>query len=210
MGYDLEQWKKRVQYRTDLSGVLYHLTKCEIKEDGKVTLNALDRLIKILVEGKINGSSTESGFIIGDRKAVCFQDAPMSGIVQNIVHEEEFRKELGGKIRYRGIGIAFSKSYIFRNGGRPVLYEEKSKAKIMLPREEWWRIVNFNLVQDDNIIDWTHEREWRMPEDEFHFDVSDVVVLLPNTQQYRSFIERCPKEILKKIKGIVQLGLMRY
>lgn len=210
MGYDSEKWKKRIQYRTDLSGSLYHLTKSQINEDGKVILNALDRLIKILVEGKIDGSSTESGFIIGDRKAVCFQDAPMSGIVQNIVHEQEFRKELGGKIRYRGTGIAFSKPYIFRHGGRPVLYEEKSIAKSMLPRDEWWRIVNFELSQNDNIIDWTHEREWRLPEDEFHFDLSDVVVLLPNSKQYKKFIEKCPKEVLKEIRGIVQLGLMRY
>lgn len=210
MGYDFENWKKRIQYRTDLSSSLYHLTKSERNEDGKVTLQAHDRLIQILTERKLNGSSTEKGFIIGNRKAVCFQDAPTSGIVQNVVHEQEFRKELGGKIRYRGTGLVFPKPYIFNEGGRPVIYERKEIAKAILPRDEWWRIVNYDLSQGDNIIDWTHEREWRLPGDEFHFELSKAMVLLANRKQYKLFIEKCPKEILGEIGGIVQLGLMRY
>ncbi|HFK1791175.1 TPA: DUF2971 domain-containing protein [Bacillus pacificus] len=210
MGYDWEKWERRIKYRSDLGGYLYHLTKPEENEDGKIIMSALDRLLKIIKERKLNGSSTKSGFIMGSKKAICFQDAPIHGIVQNIVHEQDFRKELGNKVRYRGIGLAFPKTYIFKSGGRPVFYEKKEIAKNILPKDEWWRIVNLDLSQNDNIIDWTHEKEWRLPENEFHFDLSEAVVLLPNRTMYQEFIEECPLDSLKEIEGIVQLGPLMY
>ncbi|MGE6364489.1 DUF2971 domain-containing protein [Bacillus paramycoides] len=210
MGYDSEKWAKRILYRTDLSGFLYHLTKDEIDVNGNTIRSALDRLLKIIGERKINGSSTESGFIIGDRKAVCFQDAPINGIVQNVVHEHTFKAELGGKVRYVGFGLAFSKSYIYRLGGRPVLYEKKEIAKTILPRQEWWRIVDFDMSRDDSIVDWTHEREWRLPMNDFHFDIRGVVVILPNFDMYREFISKCNPEDLKLIGGIIQISPLAY
>lgn len=206
MGYKYEHWAKRIQYRTDLSGFVYHLTKPELNSDGKLVTSAIERLIKILRERKLNGSSTQSGFITGKRKAVCFQDAPTSGIVQNIVHEAEFRSELGGKVRYVGIGLAFPKSYIFQQGGRPVMYEGKETAKKILPPEEHWRIVDFSLMNKVNIVDWTHEREWRLPADEFHFDLSRAVVLLPNGDLHKSFLEKMDDEDLQTINGIIQIS----
>jgi len=122
MAYDFEKWKERIKSRTDLSGYVYHLTKPVLDVNGNTTLKAIDRLINIINERKLDGSSTQSGFIIGNKKAVCFQDAPIRGIAQNVIHEQDFRKELGGKIRYKGIGLAFTKPYIFNKGGRPVIY----------------------------------------------------------------------------------------
>lgn len=210
MGYNRDKWQRRLQNRSDLSGFVYHLTKAELNKDGKVTISALNRLLKIIKERKINGSSTESGFIIGKRKAVCFQDAPISGIVQNVLHENNFREELGGKIRYTYLGLAFPKPYIFQQGGRPVFYEEKEKAKNVLPPDEHWRIVDFSLINKDNIIDWTHEREWRLPGDEFHFDLSKAVILLPNGERYKQLIEELPEEDLKTAQGIIQISPLVY
>ncbi|GAL31224.1 hypothetical protein JCM19239_6609 [Vibrio variabilis] len=34
------------------------------------------------------------------------------------------------------------------------MYENTTIAKSLLPESEWWRIVNFNLASDENIIDW--------------------------------------------------------
>ena len=210
MGYDLKKWVNRMKSRTDLSAYTYHLTKSELNEKGEVTMESLDRLLKIIKEKKLIGSNTQSGFITGNRKAVCFQDAPISGITQNIMHEQDFREDLGGKVRYLAFGLAFSKVYIFQEGGRPVLYEKKEIAKEILPRNEWWRIVNFDLDDEDNLIDWTHEREWRLPLDEFHFDLSFAIVILPNEHMYRKFIEKVPSEDLKSIKGIIQAGAVIY
>jgi len=204
MGYNYEHWAKRIQYRTDLSGFVYHLTKPKSDSPEDIVTAVTERLIKIIQERKLIGSSTQSGFITGNRKAVCFQDAPISGIVQNVVHEGAFRRELGGKIRYVGLGLAFPKSYIFQQGGRPVMYEKKETAKKILPKDEWWRIVDFNLMDRENIVDWTHEREWRLPADEFHFDLSRAVILLPNSDIHKLFLRKMADEDLQTINGIIQ------
>ena len=38
--------------------------------------------------------SLKSGFIAGDSPAVCFQDAPLYGLTQNLIHEQYFQKDL--------------------------------------------------------------------------------------------------------------------
>lgn len=194
MAFSKDKWIKRIKSRTDVSAYVYHLTKAEVDDDGKKVLDALGRLLKIVSERKINGSTTKSGFITGDRKAVCFQDAPITGIVQNVLHENDYREELGGKTRYTYLGIAFPKPYIFQNGGRPVLYEEKELAKKFLPKDEWWRIVDYNLSNEKKIVDWTHEREWRMPTDEFHFDLSKAILLVPNSSRHNQLIKKLPEK----------------
>jgi hypothetical protein len=50
------------------------------KEEGK---SPLDVLFEILKDKTIKGS-TNSGYISGSDPAVCFQDAPLNGIAQNI------------------------------------------------------------------------------------------------------------------------------
>lgn len=210
LGYSYENWRKRIQYRTDLSGYVYHLTKGETNNGSDGISHPLDRLIKIITERILIGSSTKSGFITGNRKAICFQDAPISGIVQNVLHENTYREDLGSKIRYTYLGLAFPKPYIFQNGGRPVLYEEREKAKKILPPEEYWRIVDFSLNNKENIVDWSHEREWRLPADEFHFDLSKATILLPNETTYRDLIDKLPKEDIKALMGIIQISALVY
>ncbi|WMX55653.1 MULTISPECIES: DUF2971 domain-containing protein [unclassified Peribacillus] len=206
-GYDLEMWRKRSKERTDITGHLTHLTR--IPRDNSEPLNVVikrgvDILIKILKERKIIGSNPSQGFIVGNNPAVCFQEAPLYGVCQNIYHEQENRQALGGKNRYDALGLSFAKRYVFEKGGRPVLYEDKDIAKKILPMEEWWRIVSFNLADEGKIIDWTHEREWRVKED-FKFELSETYVLLLNQATYRYFIEEIDKDTLKELKGIVVL-----
>lgn len=61
--------------RPDLSPYLIHLTRGTEDEDG---YSALENLLSILEYGRIWGSNTQSGFIIGRRKAACFMDVPSS------------------------------------------------------------------------------------------------------------------------------------
>ena len=207
MGYTVTEWRNRLSERTDLSTSIVHLTR-----RGRHN-NVIDQLLEILTEKKLIGSTTESGFIVGDIPAVCFQDAPLQSISQNIWFEQKYRKtNKSAKIRYRAVGLAFKKTYAYRRGARPVLYEQTRQAKRILPPEEWWRIVNFDLSNDDSIIDWTHEREWRAPND-FKFAISQATVLVPNAKAYKALMEACMDrglDIHLKVKGIVVMNILLF
>ena len=174
-----DKWKKRIAERTDVSGHLVHLTKANDE------ISAEKVLMKILEERVINGSTTDSGFICGKKAAVCFQDAPLYSIAQNIYYEQKLRKEKEeSKVRYTGFGLLFTKIYVFKKDGRPAIYDKTISAKKYLPENEWWRIVNLDLSDEDRFIDWTHEREWRVP-NSFEFELSKVHVLVPNEKAYK-------------------------
>lgn len=198
MPYTIDDWKERVRYRSDLSSYLFHLTK-ENDEN-----SAIDVLIKILSEKKLIGSDVEKGFIVGNNPAVCFQDVPLYSLCQNTFHEKKYREKLGGKIRYRPIGLGFKKNYIFNKGGRPVIYERTIKAKEFLPEDQWWRIVNIDLGNAKSIIDWSHEKEWRVKGD-MNFNLSETYVILVNKKAYKKFVNKVEPTIIKEIAGIIVL-----
>lgn len=211
-GFTLEMWKDRIANRSDLTGMLTHLTKpseedlieLDITNEKEVNLKAVDNLIKILTDKKINGSTCK-GFINGDIPAVCFQEVPMYSLVQNVKYEQLQRKENNSnKIRYCGVGLSFNKFYIFANKGRQVIYDDTEVMKSILPKELYWRIVKMRLIMNDNIVDWSHEREWRCPE-EFNFDLKNAHIILYDYNCYKYFYEKCPKDIIDKIYGITIL-----
>ncbi|MGV8979910.1 DUF2971 domain-containing protein [Clostridium sp.] len=203
-----DDWRNRIAERNDLTGTLVHLTKPANIEG--VNLIALDVLIKILKDKCIEGSTTESGFICGNRKAICFQDAPLYSLTQNIYYEQKLLKsDKNKKIRYYGYGLLFDKPYIYNKNGRPVIYDKTDDAKGYLPDKEWWRIVNLDLSNAGRYIDWTHEREWRVP-DLFKFELSEVVVLVPNDRSYKEFHKRCDKDIIDKIRSVINLGVLFF
>lgn len=201
MSYTREQWLRRYHNRTDISIYLTHLTKGNDDEG----LNSVDVLIKILNEKVLCGSTKKNGFISGSDRAVCFQEAPLQGVCQNLMHEMTYREELGGKKRYSGNGLTFEKNYVYHRGGRPVLYEKIQEAKRILPKDEWWRIVSYDIGSDEHIIDWSHEREWRVKGD-FEFELSEVYVLLSKKEVYKYFVQRVDETILKEIAGIIVLN----
>lgn len=216
MGINFKQWQNRVASRSDLTGRVTHLTKPTgiISKDTsfeELNIMATDNLIKILQEKRLIGSTTNSGYIIGERRAVCFQDTPLYALAQNVEYERN-RRESGvdDKLRYCGIGLSFVKADLFHYyNGRPVIYEQTEKAKQFLPKNEWWRIVNYDFRYNQkgrNIIDWTHEREWRVPDDmEFEFNKGFVQVILYSPECVKYFLKNCPSEIVDKIYGITTL-----
>jgi len=197
MSYNKKTWRKRYRNRSDISTYVTHLTK------GNNVLDAWDVLIKILKEKTLKAAA-ETSYVIGDNKVVCFQDMPIYGVCQNAYHEENNRTELGNKLRYNPIGVLFEKTYIFKKGGRPVIYEQKNKAKSIFPPEEWWRVVNFDLYNENAIIDWTHEREWRV-KDDFHFDLKEAIIVVPSHSNFKFEEDRIGKEIFQSIKGFIHL-----
>ena len=210
MVYNLKKWKERLASRSDLSSQLIHLTKDSIVK-GK-TISALSNLKNIISERTINGSNN-NGYVVGKKSATCFQDAPLYAACQNTYFEQKNQKSASVKnIRYLPIGIMFPKEYIFEKDGRPVLYEKTLVAKKILPKEEWWRIVNFDMSNHNSIIDWTHEREWRVPGN-FEFDIEQATLLFVKTSIYKSFIkwdEKQEEPIIGKIKSLVVLSDVFY
>lgn len=204
MAYDSKLWRKRYIERSDLTTELVHLTRSQ-KTENK---SALEVLFAILQSKKLLGSTTSSGFIVGDTPAVCFQDAPLSAVGQNCWFEQTFRKENSwAKKRYDPTGLIISKKLIFNSGGRPAIYDITNDAKSYLPKSEWWRIVNFNLGNTDSIIDWSHEREWRIPT-EFKFKISDVTLLFANNSDVKKFIKLCDengKSYYRDARGIATM-----
>lgn len=202
MGYTHEVWRNRYSERTDLATSLTHLTRAT--DESKIH----EVLFKILSDGKILGSNTKEGFIVGKNKAVCFQDAPLHAICQNCWFEQKLRKgQSNAKVRYSPTGLLFKKTMIYTRGGRPVVYDSTEAAKSYLPESEWWRIVNFDISNEKKMVDWTHEREWRVKGD-FDFEISDVVLLFTKPVTLKNFIALCDKEekpYYKQVAGLVNL-----
>ena len=209
-----KEWGERISHRTDISVGVVHLTK----EAGE--LSALEVLMKIIEEQTIVGSTNKTvdghprGFICGNDPVVCFQDVPLYSLSENILWEQQLHKKKSeSPIRYAPFGLRFDKRYVFRNGGRPVIYEKTDIAKSFLPEDEYWRIVKLDLENNDNIIDWTHEREWRIKGD-FHFELSEVEILLSDQSSLKKFNKYCKEKnmenLLNEIKGIVVLKSLLF
>jgi hypothetical protein len=204
-------WVRRHAERTDISTFAVHL----IRPPGGEANNtkAVDVLMTILKEKRLRGSDG-SGFIHGSRPAVCFQDTPMPFIAQNLWFEKKYRDDkLGSRVRYLACGLVFEKAFLYSEGARPVIYDDPTAAKQYLPQDQWWRIVRFDLSDQDKMVDWTHEREWRLPGD-LEFDLSQVFVLLGGPPAFHRFIDLCREDtevdILKSIQGIISLPPLLY
>ena len=150
--------------RHDLSGGLIHLTRerggyelgDEFLEPPPVRSTPPFEVLKeILLSGVLKGSGN-SGYVKGNRKAVCLSEMPISAVP----HFAATPGELVTKKRYRFYGLALSKKTVFQYGGRPVIYLPDGEAT-WIPTEERWRHVRFEFGS----VDHTHEREWRVPGD---------------------------------------------
>ncbi|MCD9548591.1 DUF2971 domain-containing protein [Photobacterium carnosum] len=195
--------------RQDLSSSLVHLTRAATIDGER--LSSVDVLLKILRERVIVGSTTDSGFIRGDRSAVCFQDAPLYSVAQNLKYEKELVQAGSTRNRYSGCGLVFSKYYLFERGCRPVIYDKLNEGSEYLNERELYRLVKLDLSNIDNIIDWSHEREWRLPGNlEFAVDATGIV--LETKQDFSEFIVKCQlpenESILNQTCGIIVLDAL--
>ncbi|MCT7942416.1 hypothetical protein [Shewanella holmiensis] len=207
MGYNLESWVTRFAERSDLSTRLVHLTK------PTSTFSEMEVLFQILESGEIKGSDSE-GYVIGSRKAACFQDAPLDAICQNCWYEQKYREEknINAKIRYEPIGLLVDKEDVYSHGGRPVIYDKTAEAMRYLKQDQHWRIVNLDLDDTSNIVDWTHEREWRVP-DAYKLNLSKTILLFTNEGDSREFIKLCESKghnFHREVAGFVTLSTLLY
>lgn len=173
--------------RPDFSQGLVHLTK----ERGDV--KSFDVLKEILQTGILKASG-HKGFIKGKRKAVCLSEIPLSA-----VHYFASRPDKEDNARYRFYGVALSKKAVFEAGGRPVIYLPDAEAD-WIPEEHKWRHVRF----EHPVIDWTHEREWRVVGD---LDLSTFpgIYVLVWTASEAAEIQKMASPLKKKIRGVLAM-----
>lgn len=155
--------------KSDSTDYLAHFTKSKAttsKSTEYEKMSALERLISILSERKIGATRMPWT----DTLAVCFTESPWSSLLD---HSK----------RYSPYGIGFSKKIVFNQGGNPVWYinSELYRARdwsdydtgkgFLTPFSPDYAEPDRKI--GDKVVDYSHEREWRVLND-FIFDYEDI------------------------------------
>jgi hypothetical protein len=178
--------------RPDFSNSLIHLTRDRQIPVGDIsnfswrTTSAFDALKSILAEGILRGGT---GYIKGSRRAVCMSEIPLSTL-------EGFVDTGAG--RYSHYGVAMSKKAAFAVGARPVLYLPDNEGD-WIPADENWRHVRFEHGE----VDFTHEREWRLPGDLELAKITGIYVLVWSTAEADQV--RGLSTPLRNIRGVLAM-----
>ena len=185
--------------RADFGHALVHLTRERreftssdfLSQKLSRVVSPYDVLKEILASGTIRGSGNE-GYIKGSRRAVCFSEIPLASIHQ-------FAAPMPEPGRYRYYGIALSKQTVFEAGGRPVIYLPDAEGE-WIPAEEKWRHVRFEHGQ----VDFTHEREWRLPGDLDLKTVRGMFVIVWSAEEAQA-VAKSDSPLTGKIRGVLPM-----
>ena len=156
--------------RGDLSNRLIHLTK------GTTADEAANNFINILRSGHIRGGN---GFIRGGYTCVCFSEAPISVLSQILANPSVHG------MRYAPFGVMVSKLWLFRQGGRPAIYQPEAEYEL-LHEEQRYRHVRY---EPDRGIDLTWEREWRLKTAQLDLDPGETTFVVPTRAWEKRFME---------------------
>ena len=149
-------------------------------------LSALERLIRILEQGRIVATAIPwTG-----RIAACFTECPWTSLLDHAR-------------RYSPYGVGFNKPLIFAAGGGPVYYVRADHWE----KQDWdphlrtfvspfWpsyrpRPLRSRKYLSGSTVDYSHEREWRIPHD-FTFSHDRVEFVVVNT--YKD-VAQFPKDL---------------
>ncbi|WP_461481441.1 hypothetical protein [Porticoccus sp.] len=142
--------------RIDLTHRVVHLVRAETDEQ------ALEVLFQIAYDEFLSGTNRA---VIGGSRVICFSEAP----------ESEFIKE---KYHFRPFGVSVSKKWLFNQNGRPVIYQPKSEHCFIDPSMHW-KIVSYSPTEDE-WVDWSWQREWRIQADRLELPSDEAVFLVPS------------------------------
>ncbi len=160
----IDHAKYGVRARADLTASVTHWTR------RRESVNAFSMLRKIISERRIRASSSKSGFIKANQKATCFTEIPVS-VMSRLFRQAEHDYDVAGFLKWEPYGLSFLKNTIYKEfGGRPVLYLSHEEYKDLVGRMGQqkrfaWRVVRFEYDNPESVIDFSHEREWRTPDD---------------------------------------------
>lgn len=155
--------EKVAKVRTDITSYLFHF----VNRDAVPA----DTLRAILKCGYIRGGI----YPPAETKTVCFTEAPLADVVREdgILDSHSYQ-------RLSLWGIGFKKKFIFESGGLPVIYQPRTRLLDIHP-DARWRHVDFDL---ETGTDYTWQREWRVPSEEFHFESEDTVLVVPSVEEF--------------------------
>lgn len=156
--------------RGDLSNKLIHLTR---SDDAS---NAQERFLAIYNSGTLLGSDRD---VRGGFKCICFSEAPLTAIAQSIASSDS-------SVRYAPFGVMISKKWLFKNGGRPVIYQPESDYE-QLNESNQYRHVRYDPI---NGPDYSWEREWRIRTDELKIDPLEATFIVPTRAWAKRFIDK--------------------
>ena len=145
--------------RPDISSKVVHFTSGENDEQ------ACDRLQQVLNERVLKSGNRN---IRGGFSCICFTEAPLASLSDGLVNPTAYS-------RYSPFGLMFEKTWLFQNGGRPVIYQPEIEYEL-LPEAIRWRHVRY----EPDEVDFTWEREWRLLANELPFDPFNVALIVPN------------------------------
>ena len=155
--------------RIDISNYLVHFTKGQ---------SAFDNFRSIINQKTLIGGT---GFIKGKQECICFTEAPLHAL-QDILDQSDAHS-----FRYAPFGIIIKKDWLFKQGGRPVIYQTKEEGD-KLPAELWWRHVTYDPIAD-NPVDFTWEREWRVKTDKLEICPDNAILVVPGVDELRGVCE---------------------
>jgi hypothetical protein len=152
--------------RGDLSNRLIHLTS------GDTIVEAFKRFLSVLNKKRLIAND---GHIKGGHKCVCFSEAPIAILAQMLAYKDS---------RYQPFGVMVDKAWLFKLGGRPVIYQPDDEYET-LPPDVRYRHVRYEPTESpEKPIDFTWEREWRIPKDVI-LSPAQVTLVVPN----RAFVD---------------------
>lgn len=193
--------------RPDFSNYLAHFTKdgvfCSETQDESLKdieqMSALDRLISILRSQVIKASTMPwTG-----AHAVCLTECPWSSLIN---HTQQ----------YSCYGLGFNKHSVYAKHGGPAYYLrpdhlKKQMNNLKFDKHLWPFVTPFSPIyrpkhmkgQYFPTVDFSHEREWRVPHD-YPFTLDDVkFVVIKRTQDLAMF----PQDLVNAI-GIEKFIIM--
>jgi hypothetical protein len=174
--------------RRDLGNLAIHWTRAVPAGDGflepaRPRREADSVLDQILVEAGLRGGN---GHIRGGHTCVCFTEAPLVEMVSVFASVAVARQ--AGALRYEPYGVGVRKEWLFRLGGRPVIYQPHADYE-QLPEAFRWRHCRFEPPD----VDFTWEREWRVSTDRLPLDPAQTWLFVPNQVIADRLTERHPQ-----------------
>jgi hypothetical protein len=204
-----------LQGRPDFSDYVVHFTKGAkpFGDDGSAALSAIAaldssaRLTKMLSDWKIIATPMPWT----SRPAVCFTECTWVSLLD---HSK----------RYSPFGIGFSKAFLFATGGAPAIYlrpdfhdwqQSHTSPKPAFDDRLWSFVTPFapayappakkksaSWKKFAKTLDFTHEREWRVPHD-LTFKESDVEFVIVNSYEDMAAIPKPIKDGIGRSRFLI-------
>ena len=156
--------------RNDVDSKLTHLVRLDLSKSNPWK-SARQSLKSILTSGTLTAQKHPAIPVA----SISFSEAPIYQLALGIASNSKPRNRAP-------YGVMVSKESLFKKGGLPVIYQPRSLAKA-LPENQQYRHVDFDLEQE-NFIDFSWEREWRIVQDHYLLDPKEITVIVADRKDY--------------------------